>query len=150
MTAPKKLVPLPTKAPNLPIPPVGYSSLYVEQLLNALRLYFNQVDNLSYTLLESSFTTAAVALIDGTTGSITNDLNNTQTLTKNGTGDYTLTFTQPLAQSTYAPQITLGGIGFAEVVSPKFDSIRFKTYDITGVATDFSYISLVIVGGGAI
>jgi len=150
MTTPKKLVPIPTKSPNLPIPPVSYSSVYVEQLLNAFRLYFNQVDNLSYALLESSFTTAVVALIDGAAGVISNDLNNALTLTKNGTGDYTLTFTQPLAQSTYAPQITLGGIGFAEVVTPKLDSIRFKTYDITGVATDFSYISLVIVGGGAI
>jgi hypothetical protein len=150
MIAPKKLVPLPTKAPNLPIPPVGYSQLYVEQLLDVLRLYFNQVDNLSYALLESSFTTAVVALIDGVNASITNNLNNAQYLTKNGTGDYTLTFTQPLSQSTYAPQITLGGIGFAEVVNPQFDLIRFKTYDSTGVATDFSYISLVIIGGGAI
>ncbi len=150
MIAPKKLLPLPTKAPNLPIPPVGYSQLYVEQLLDVLRLYFNQVDNLSYALLESSFTTAVVALIDGVNASITNNLNNAQYLTKNGTGDYTLTFTQPLAHSTYAPQITLGGIGFAEVVTPKLDSIRFKTYGSTGVATDFSYISLVIIGGGAI
>lgn len=150
MTPAKKFVPITTKAPNLPIPPVGYSQLYVEQLLNALRLYFNQIDNTMFALLESSYTTAVVALINGTSASITNNLNNAQTLTKNGTGDYTLTFTQPLAQSTYAPQITLGGIGFAEVVTPKLDSIRFKTYGSTGVATDFSYISLVIIGGGAI
>lgn len=150
MIPPKKFVPIPTRAPNLPIPPVGYSQLYLEQLLNAFRLYFNEIDNTTFALLESSYTTSAAALINGTTGSITNNLHNAQYLTKNGTGDYTLTFTQPLTQTTYAPQITLGGIGFAEVTTPKLDSIRFKTYGSTSVATDFSYISLVIVGGGAI
>jgi hypothetical protein len=39
-------VPLrPSKAPNLPIAPVGYSQQYVDQLTNVLRLYFAQVDN---------------------------------------------------------------------------------------------------------
>lgn len=35
----------PSKAPNLPIAPVTYSQQYVDQLSNAMRLYFNQVDN---------------------------------------------------------------------------------------------------------
>jgi hypothetical protein len=35
----------PPKAPNLPIAPVEYRQLYLDQLLNALRLYFNQIDN---------------------------------------------------------------------------------------------------------
>jgi len=35
----------PPKAPNLPIAPVEYRQLYQDQLLNALRLYFNQIDN---------------------------------------------------------------------------------------------------------
>jgi hypothetical protein len=34
-----------TKAPNLLIAPVAYSQAYLDQLLNALRLYFNQIDN---------------------------------------------------------------------------------------------------------
>jgi hypothetical protein len=39
---------IPPKAPNLLIaPPAEYDSRYQEQLLNALRLYFNQVDNFS-------------------------------------------------------------------------------------------------------
>jgi microcystin-dependent protein len=33
------------KAPNLPIAPVDYSQQYMDQVLNALRLYFNQLDN---------------------------------------------------------------------------------------------------------
>lgn len=38
---------IPSKAPNLPIAPVAYSQQYIDQLSNALRLYFNQVDNFS-------------------------------------------------------------------------------------------------------
>lgn len=34
-----------SKAPNLPIAPVDYSQQYQDQLNNALRLYFNQLDN---------------------------------------------------------------------------------------------------------
>jgi len=36
---------IPSIAPNLPIGPVEYSQQYQDQLLNALRLYFNQIDN---------------------------------------------------------------------------------------------------------
>lgn len=36
---------IPSKAPNLPIAPVEYSQQYTDQLINALRLYFTQVDN---------------------------------------------------------------------------------------------------------
>lgn len=35
----------PPKAPNLPIAPVEYRQRYLDQLLNALRLYFNEIDN---------------------------------------------------------------------------------------------------------
>lgn len=35
----------PSKAPNLLIAPVEYAQLYQDQLNNALRLYFNQIDN---------------------------------------------------------------------------------------------------------
>lgn len=41
----KTLALRPPKAPNLPIAPVEYSQYYQDQVLNALRLYFNQVDN---------------------------------------------------------------------------------------------------------
>ena len=35
----------PSKAPNLPIGPTEYDQRYIDQLTNALRLYFAQVDN---------------------------------------------------------------------------------------------------------
>lgn len=36
-----------TKAPNLPISATQYSQQYQDQFINALRLYFNQLDNFS-------------------------------------------------------------------------------------------------------
>lgn len=44
----------PPKAPNLLIAPVSYSQLYVDQLNNALRLYFNQIDNFGAGLLNGT------------------------------------------------------------------------------------------------
>lgn len=41
----------PSKAPNLLVAPVVYDQRYVDQLTNALRLYFNQVDNVTGTML---------------------------------------------------------------------------------------------------
>jgi hypothetical protein len=34
-----------TKAPNIPIGPVDYDQRYIDQLTNALRLYFTTIDN---------------------------------------------------------------------------------------------------------
>jgi len=42
---------LPTKAPNLPLGPEQYLRQYQDQLLNILRLYFNQIDNSFGSLL---------------------------------------------------------------------------------------------------
>jgi len=35
----------PPKAPNLLVAPTEYQQRYIDQLNNALRLYFNQIDN---------------------------------------------------------------------------------------------------------
>ena len=35
----------PPKAPNLLVAPIVYDQRYIDQLNNALRLYFNQIDN---------------------------------------------------------------------------------------------------------
>lgn len=44
----------PPKAPNLLIAPVQYAQLYQDQLNNALRLYFNQIDNFGFGLLNTT------------------------------------------------------------------------------------------------
>jgi len=41
----------PSKAPNLPIGPTEYDQRYIDQLTNALRLYFAQVDNFGTGLI---------------------------------------------------------------------------------------------------
>lgn len=44
----------PPKAPNLPIAPVDYRQRYQDQLLNALRLYFNEIDNFGFGILNTT------------------------------------------------------------------------------------------------
>ena len=52
MTTPRKQLPLrPPKNPNIPIAPVDYSQKYQDQMLNALRLYFNEIDNMGAGLI---------------------------------------------------------------------------------------------------
>jgi hypothetical protein len=46
----KTLVLIPPKAPNLLIAPVDYTQQYQDQMNNALRLYFNQLDNFGFSL----------------------------------------------------------------------------------------------------
>ena len=41
----------PVAAPRLPSAPQGYNAQYQEQFMNILRLYFNQLDNLTGTLI---------------------------------------------------------------------------------------------------
>lgn len=44
----------PPKAPNLLVAPVQYAQMYQDQLNNALRLYFNQIDNGLFSLLNTN------------------------------------------------------------------------------------------------
>lgn len=46
----KNIVLRSTKAPNLLVCPKNYSSQYQDQLNNALRIYFNQVDNFTQAI----------------------------------------------------------------------------------------------------
>ena len=44
----------PSVAPNLPIAPVDYAQTYQDQVLNALRLYFRELDNFTQVLMQNS------------------------------------------------------------------------------------------------
>jgi hypothetical protein len=57
----------PSKAPNLPIGPVEYSQFYQDQLLNALRLYFNQIDNFTQNAAIPAYGTTAQRPVTSTT-----------------------------------------------------------------------------------
>ena len=54
MTQKKQLPLRPPKSPNLLIAPVDYDQRYQDQLNNALRLYFNEIDNMGTSLTGSS------------------------------------------------------------------------------------------------
>jgi hypothetical protein len=60
----------PPKAPNLLVAPVVYDQRYIDQLNNALRLYFNQIDNGMASLLSgtggSSLSLPFIAASDST------------------------------------------------------------------------------------
>jgi hypothetical protein len=45
----------PSKAPNLLVAPIDYRQQYQDQMNNALRLYFNQVDNEGQQLIQASY-----------------------------------------------------------------------------------------------
>ena len=54
----KTLTGVATKSPNLPIAPIDYTQMYMDQVLNALRLYFAQIDNFTtYYAVASAGTT---------------------------------------------------------------------------------------------
>jgi hypothetical protein len=54
----------PPKAPNLLIAPIVYDQRYVDQLNNALRLYFNQIDNgLSFLLSGTGGSTLSLPFV---------------------------------------------------------------------------------------
>jgi len=151
MATPPKVLPLqPTKAPNLPIAPVDYSQQIMDQLLNAFRLYFAQIDNDVYGLINNPGSATVVALLNGSTGTITYNTLNANALVKTGTGTYTLSFINSLISDNYVPQITLGALGYAVVSSPTISSVGIKTYNSSGTLTDFSYIAVTIFGGGVV
>lgn len=54
-----------SKAPNLPIAPVEYAQQYQDQMLNALRLYFSQVDNINQ-IASQRITNAGIVFPDNT------------------------------------------------------------------------------------
>ena len=77
------------KAPNLLLAPSTYASSYQEQLNNALRVYFNELDNVFSTLLNSSTGGAFIRLPYGAFQDNTDQTAtaNTATVIKLGTTD---------------------------------------------------------------
>lgn len=77
----------PSKAPNLLIAPTQYQQQYIDQLNNALRLYFNQVDNFTGSIMQNAggrfLNFPNLFISNGTTQYATGD--NTATLVSWGT-----------------------------------------------------------------
>jgi hypothetical protein len=133
----------PPKAPNLLIAPIVYDQRYVDQLTNALRLYFNQIDNgMAFLLSDSggaSLSLPHIAASDSTDQLATADntptevkwnalesglgwtLNAPGTATANVSGVYTIRYSLQLANTDNAQHDAAvwlkinTGSGFADV-----------------------------------
>lgn len=83
------------KAPNLPLPTIGYSQTYFELLTNVLRLYFTELDKLTATVITPDIgqflNFPFLAVLD----------TNTQTSAAPGDAN-PITFDSPYLPSTYA------------------------------------------------
>jgi hypothetical protein len=79
---------------------------------------------------------------------------NVSSITDNGTGDYTLNFTAPLASANYAIAGMANSTGAAGIVSaPRTDAattsaLRLLTSSLAGALTDFTHVCVVIFGDG--
>lgn len=112
-------------APNLPLAPSQYSSRYIEQLNNVLRLYFNQLDNFNQLFTTStggsvlqfpygafsSYTTQSTTINTATLLTLSNtDFSNSVTLatgskiTVANAGIYNLQFSVQVENLDVAPQ----------------------------------------------
>ena len=68
----------PPKAPNLLVAPIVYDQRYIDQLTNALRLYFNQIDNgMGFLLSDTGGSTLSLPFVaaSDSTDQITADAN---------------------------------------------------------------------------
>jgi len=125
MVTPNKILPLlPPKAPNLPIGPSTYTQEYVNQLLNVLRLYFNQLDNMgsilagqggaflnnpygafsSYTSQSTTANTATLVTMTNTDFANGVSLNGSSNMVVTNPGIYNMQFSVQVENSDVAPQ----------------------------------------------
>lgn len=170
----------PPKAPNLLVAPVDYEQLYQTQLNNALRLYFNQIDNGLFSLLDNKggdyLSFSHIAASDSTDQYAGG--NNTPTLVKWNTLDSGLGFTlsapgtattdvSGVYKITYSAQLVNtnnaihaatfwlkvdSGLGFVDVANSAtiFSVPARKSAGVPSYVTAYSEITFTINGGDKI
>ena len=93
--------------------------------------------------------------VDGTSTAHINDSFNTSGLTDNGTGDYTITYTNNMDNATYSAVGSCGRNGGSYAggdceipgpATPTASAIRFYTYNYDATLADVVYISGQICG----
>ena len=74
---------------------------------------------------------------------------NVETLTDNGTGDYTITFTTAMASANYAVAGAIGDDGNATAVPENFatSSVGLQAKYGSSSFADYAYTSVIIFGG---
>jgi hypothetical protein len=70
---------------------------------------------------------------------------NVSSITDNGTGDYTVNFTNALADANYAVAATGGGLALDDSSTAKSTSaFRFNSYALSSTKTDYANLSISI------
>lgn len=70
---------------------------------------------------------------------------NVSSITDHGTGDYTINFTTALADTNYAPVVTVAGLGIPRLVTLAVGSLRINTKDTAGAGYDESVVCVHVV-----
>jgi hypothetical protein len=127
---------------NSPIDFVDYGNLYVANMEKPP--YFGPAKT-------DVMTISSAAVFDGTVGSPTAGFAyNVASITKTGTGAYTIAFQKAGPKSSYPVDVNINGIGYATVNTTLANGVSIMTFNASGVATDFSYISVKVFGNGDI
>lgn len=138
---------IPSKAPNLPISPVEFSQQYLDTLLNAFRLYFNQIDNFSNSLSNDTggkyLRFPGIAAQDSTTQYAT--ATNTATQVLWNTLDFGSSFTlnadgtaTPNQSGTYKIDYSLQFANSDTQIQEAYVWLRVNNTDVAGSASKFS------------
>ena len=106
---------IPSKAPNLSIAPVEYSKQYVDMLNNILRLYFNQIDNFSASLISD----VGIGLLRSPYGAFQDTVSHT--VTANTANAMTFNTTD------YSSGVTLVGGSKITATYPGIYNLQFST-----------------------
>jgi hypothetical protein len=89
----------------------------------------------------------ATCVFDGSGATPTPDGRNVASITKNGTGDYTLTFVDAIPTDAFA-RVSLNALGVGHLHALVTASVRVKCFNISGTATDFTSVFVEVVRAG--
>jgi len=106
---------IPSKAPNLSIAPPEYSKQYADMLNNILRLYFNQIDNFSASLISD----VGIGLLRSPYGAFEDTISHT--VTANTANAMTFNTTD------YSSGVTLVGGSKITATYPGIYNLQFST-----------------------
>ena len=127
-----------------------YPSLGIDNSGSIWFLLDNTVNNAVWALYHHKANAKAWATFNGSSGAIS-DGYNVSSVTRNSTGNYTITFSAPLANANYATSAQAFDIGnFTSIVSQATTNVRIRASNIGALgatnAVDPSLVSVIVFG----
>ena len=130
----------PPKAPNLPVAPTTYTQQYQDQILNVLRLYFNQIDNFAAPLSTGAGGTYINFPYAAISSSVTQTTpTNTATLLTFNTNDFLNSFTvvnstniTPVYSGVYNLQFSIQLQSLSTATEDVYVWLRINGVDLAG------------------